>query len=200
MVRNIHRLQRGVWFVGATLCLALAGCGADEQSVGGPNKPEQHNEAMSAGQISGVLAAINQGEITQAQGALERIDDPVVKAYAEKLLIEHRAAAGDLDKLDLKLGTKQEASALKTEVEQFADQVNQTITEEQAASRVAPTFLDGQMRMHKKAIGAVDKMLAQTQQPELRMYLETYRGSLQQHLEQAQQLRKRFPEMESSSR
>lgn len=197
MLREIHRLQRRVLLVGASLCAALSGCGTDEQSVGGPNKPEQRVEVLSAGQITSVVSSINQAEATQAQAALTRLQDDAVRIFAEQLLTEHRAQEAELATLQDKLGLKQESSVLKEELDQFAQKQNQNL-EQESVDGLAPMFLDVQMMMHRRGLATVEQLLSQAQQPELRAYLENYRGVLKQHLEKAQQLRRRFPEMESS--
>lgn len=198
MLREIRRLPGRAVLVGAALCAALSGCGADEHSVGGPtNKPEQRMEALSPGQILFVVAAINQAELAQAQAVIDRLDDAVVRAYAEKLAADHRAAAAELALLQVKLGAKEEPSALRTEVEEHGQKTNQSVAQE-PVDRLAQSYLDGQISMHKKAIATVDQLLSQAQQPEVRTYLENLRTNLKAHLEQAQQLRKRFPELESS--
>jgi predicted outer membrane protein len=160
MAHEIHRLHGRAVLVGAALCMALSGCGADEQSAGGPNKPEQRAEALSSGQILFVVAAINEGELNQAQAVVDRLEDAVVRAYAQKLVADHRAAAAELATLRMTLGAKEEPSALRTEVEQHGQKANQSV-EQAPADRLAPSFLDAQISMHSKAIATVDQLLAQ---------------------------------------
>ncbi len=197
MVRDIHRLRGRGLLVGATLCAALSGCGSDEQSVGGPNKPEQRVEALSAGQITSVVTSINQAAITQAQGAFTRLEDDAVRVYAEQMLTEHRAQETELVTLQNKLDVKPQSSVLKEELDQFAQKQSQAI-EQESGDSLAPMFLDVEMTMHRRGLATVEQLLSQAQQPELRTYLENFRGMLKQHLEKAQQLRRRFPEMQSS--
>lgn len=197
MVCKVHRLQARVWFVGATLCLALAGCGADEQSAGGPNnKPPHQAETLSTAQITGVIASINQGAIKQAELVVDRLEDDAVRQYAQKMISEHEAAEGELERLMTKLAVRPESSSMRTDFEGFTERLNRTITEETPA-RVHIAFLDAEIQLHRKALKTLDQLLAETQQGELRAYLENFRQTLQQHFEQGQQLRKRFPEMES---
>ncbi|HRI70939.1 MAG TPA: DUF4142 domain-containing protein [Polyangium sp.] len=195
MVCKIRRLTARVALVGAVACLGLIGCGADDQAVGGPNNPPPRVEAMSTGQITAVLDSFDQAETKQAEAVLERLEDDVVRAYAQKILTEHEVAAMELDALTRKLGTKSESSPMKTEVEKLAEKVQRTITQESVAQLPA-TFLDGQIQMHKKALTVTDKMMDATQATELRSYIDNYRVTLKQHLDQAQELRKRFPETE----
>ena len=196
MVRNVYRLQRGVVLVGLTLGVALFGCGADETSVGAPNKPDQRVEALSSGQITSVVAAINQAEIKQAQTALVRLEDDDLRAYAEQLITDHKAHDTELKTLVGRLGVKEESSNLKSDVEEFSQKMNRSIDQE-PADLLGPTFIGVQIKMHKKAIATVEQALSQARQAELRTYLENYLAALQKHLDRAMQLRKRFPEMES---
>jgi predicted outer membrane protein len=196
MLRQIHRLHGRALLVGAALCTALSGCGTDEPSVGAPNNPEQPTESLSAGQIVAVVATINQGEVKQAQGALERLDDADVRAYAQRIGIQHAGEQAKLVILQGTLGVQQESSGLKTDIEQLGQRMNQSIDQE-SADRLAATFLDAQIAMHQKALSATEKLLSQTQDPELRTYLENFRVMLQQHLDQATRLSKRFPEAQS---
>ena len=196
MVCKIRRLAACVGLLGAMGCLALAGCGADDQSVGGPNNlpPAQPRaEAMSTGQITAVLSSIDEAETKQAQTALERLEDDIVRGYARKVLTAHEAAEMEVDALTHKFGTKPEASAMKKELEQLADQTQRSIADESVA-RLPMAYLDAQVQMHKKALVMTDKMQDAAQPTELRSYLENYRAMLKQHLDEAQDLRKRFPE------
>jgi len=196
MVRHFHRLQSGALLVGALLCAALSGCRADEASVGAPNKPEQQMESLSTGQIASVIATINQGEVKQAQTALARLEDETVRGYAEKLSTDHRAQQAELTTLLGKLNVKEESSAAKSDLEQYGQKLNRSI-EQEPAERLASAFLDEQVAMHKRALATVEQLLSQAQEPELRTYLESFRVILREHLEEATQLRKRYPEMES---
>ena len=197
MLREMHRLQRLALLVGAALCAALSGCGTDEQSVGGPNKPEQRMEALSAGQITSVVATMNQAEIKQAQGALERLEDDDMRAYVEQLVTEHKAQEEELKKLEDTLGLREESSALKVEMDEFSQKMNRSI-EQETADRLAATFISVQIKMHKKGLSTVEQLLSQARQRELRTYLENYLALQQKHLDRATQLRRRFPEAESS--
>lgn len=206
MVRKIHRLQRRALLVLSTLCLALSGCGADEPSTGGPKPsgegptyPERRAEPLSSGQIASVVTTINQGEVTQAQTALERLDHEDVRAYAEKLIRDHQAADAELVTLLVKLGVTPQESAVRVNLDDFGKQMNQTIAQE-STERLAPTFLDVQIEMHRRAITTVEQLMAQTQQAELRTYLESLRGTLQGHLVHARRLRKEFPQPMESRR
>jgi predicted outer membrane protein len=195
MVRGIRRLQRWVVLAGTTLGLLLIGCGADEASVGGPNKPAQPMEKLSTGQIASVVVTINQIETQQAQAVVGRIEDASVRAFIDTILVDHRDADAELASILSKMGVQQEASGLRTEIEQLARKLDEMVTQSDA-DRVRGTSLDAQIRMHRKSVGSIDQLLAQVQEPELRTYIEEFRSTEQQHLEQAVQLRKRFRDTE----
>ena len=196
MLREIHRLRGRALFVGASLCVALSGCGTDEQSVGGPNKPEKRVEALSAGQITSVVTTINQAVAKQARVALERLEDDDLRAYAEQLIAEHREQEEELKTVVETLGVREEPSALKAELDEFSEKMNRSI-EEETADQLAPTFIGVQIKMHKKGLSTVEQLLLHARPRELRTYLENYLAVQQKHLDRAMQLRKRFPEMES---
>src|SRR5690349_6507844 len=99
MVREFHRLQGRALLVAAALCMALPGCGGEEPSLGDQNKPEHPMETLSTGQIVSVIRSINQSESKQAQMGIDRIQDADVKAYAQKILADHRNAETELTSL-----------------------------------------------------------------------------------------------------
>jgi putative membrane protein len=198
MVRKIHRLQSCALLAVATLCMALAGCGSDEPSVGGPSKPDRPMETLSAGQIVTVVATINQGEMQQAEAILLRIEDEEVRAFAEKLLLDHRTEDAKLTRLAGTLGITEESSDLQSDVDELAQRMNRVLEKEQSKERLAPLFLDVQLLMHRNAMKTVDRLLLQAKQAELRTYLENLRTSLMQHQLHAAKLRKQFPDPESS--
>jgi predicted outer membrane protein len=189
MARGIRRLRSLAVLVGATLCMALSGCTADEISVGAPNKPEQPMEQLSTGQIASVVVTINQTEVGQAQTVVGRIEDEKVRAFVDELLIDHRDADAEFSEILGQLGVQQESSVLRSEIEQLAQKMNELVAQE-TLERIEVTFLDTQIRMHKKSLGAVEQLLAQAQEPELRTIVEELRATERQHLETALKLRK----------
>jgi predicted outer membrane protein len=168
--------------------LALSGCAADEVSVGAPNKPVQPVEKLSTGQIASIVVTINQTEANQAQAVVGLIEDQTVRNFVDTLLIEHRDAEAELSALVAKLGVQPEPSGLRTEVEQLAQKLNELIAQA-TPERIRGTFLDTQIRMHKKSLGALDQLMAQVQEPQLRMNLEEMQATERQHLETAVRLR-----------
>jgi len=195
MVGGIRRLRSSAALVATTFCLAFLGCGADEVSVGAPNKPEQPVEKLSTGQITSVVVAINQSEVSQAQAVTGLIEDQDVRSFVDTLLVDHRDADAELAALVSKLGVQPQSSALRTELEQLAQKLNELIAQE-TPERIRGTFLDTQIRMHKKSLSALDQLLAQVQEPQLRMNLEELQATERQHLEKAVKLRGSMRERE----
>jgi len=197
MVREIHRLQGRTLLVVAALCMALPGCGSEGPSVGGQNKPEQPMETLSTGQIVSVIKTINEGESKQAQLVIDRLQNADVKAYAEKLLLEHRNAQTELTTLATTLQAKEQSSATQMEVDKLGQKMNAAL-EKESAERIDMVFLDVQLFMHQKALDNVERLLDQAQEAELKEYLDTFQTSLQDHLREAGRLRtKLYPEPKS---
>lgn len=197
MARGIRRLRSSAVRIGAMLFLALSGCSADEASVGAPNKPEQPMEKLSTGQIASVVVTINQIEANQAQSVIGRIEDEKVREFVDGLLVDHRDADAEFAAILSKLGVQPESSVLRTEIEQLAQKMNELVAQE-TGERLTTTFLETQIRMHKRSLGALEQLLAQTQEPQLRTNLEELQATERQHLETAVRLRKPMREVESN--
>jgi len=197
MMRGIHRpLLRRALLAFAITCLTVLGCGSDEKGAGPSVERERRTESLSAGQIAGVVAVINQSEMTQAQAARPRLQDDDVRAFADKLMTDHRDADTELATLQEKVDADTQSSNMQREIALLGQNMARHVDRE-SQELVDPTFLEVQVFMHRKAIMTVEQqLLPQATQPELRAYLENFLGKLRAHLERATQLRKRFPDVD----
>jgi putative membrane protein len=194
MVREIHRLQGRVFLALAIACSVLSGCGSDESATEPPARRERPMESLSEGQIVGIVNVINQGEMKQAEMALDQLKDESVRNYAETMMKEHREAEAKLASLLGEINATSESSLLQKELDQLG-QIMTRHVDNAAPEVVDALFLEVQVLMHQRALKIVEEqLLPQAKQPELKAYLENLRTEIREHLARATNLQKLFPE------
>lgn len=184
-LRVIHRLLAGV-SVAALFSVAGATRAADEPAG---EKASPPFAAMSEADISSVLVAANNGEIQQARLALQRSQNPAVRAFARRMLVEHRKANRDVRATLAALHATLTHNAISRQLE--AEGMKQL----QVLSRLSgPAFdrvyMDIQVKAHRQVLDLMSKRLVpEAMLPAFRNLLGRSRAMVERHLEFAQSVR-----------
>lgn len=144
--------------------------------------------AMTDAQIKDVIATVNKGEIDLAKVAIQKAQNPDVKAFAQRMENEHSAlntqaqvttgGAGAVAQNELISTLEADAQATLKDLQSRSD------------AEFDLAYIDSQVRMHRTVLGALeDRLIPSAQDPELRKVLEGARESVQDHLSQAEEIR-----------
>jgi putative membrane protein len=196
------RMLKSLCLLAVVLGTATVGCSKDSSTSESPGA-SQGNEAppapatgtvpmtkLSDGQIAQILATVDTGEIEQAQVALQKASDTNVRAFATQMVDEHtaskQAGAQLASQASMTLAESPKATELQSKGQQMLDKLKQT-----DAATFDKTYIDGQVEQHAEVLQMIDdQLLPAVQQPALRDHLNTARGMVHHHLEQARQLQK----------
>ncbi|HVK77598.1 MAG TPA: DUF4142 domain-containing protein [Kofleriaceae bacterium] len=135
--------------------------------------------------VAGSIAVtVDQGEITQAQIALERAQDPEVRAFAEQMVREHTEHQAEqmalLEARGMAPADNEVSAALRADAAAG-------VAELEAASPATfdQTYMLLQVRMHSEAGIVVDELSQQVDDAELARFYDTTVPVIQEHRQRA---------------
>lgn len=182
--------------------IAAAACSKDSSTSSQPGASQGNEEPpapatgttpqnkLTDGQILKVLSTVDEGEISQAQVALKKTNDQRIRDFANHMVEEHTAskqAGAQLASRDsLTLAESPKSTALEASASQMLEQLNGA---EGAAFDNA--YVSGQIDQHGEVLTLIDQqLLPAVVNADLRDTLNTARGMVARHLEQAKGLKK----------
>lgn len=147
---------------------------------------------LSDGNIAALIMDANSAEIRQAQLALSRSRNPMVRGYAQHIINDHTALNNALLQVASAQGIQPMAGRMAMRMQGNAQQ-----TYNRLAALNGPAFdrayMDAQIAMHRRVIHAMDQRLVpHTQNAQLRTAEQQARPALVAHLQHAQQIRARL--------
>lgn len=171
---------RGVLMI-ASLAIALTACGMVQNET-----TAQQAKPLTDGEIAAVMHALNQGEIQQAELALQKSDNPEVISTAKMIIADHQnmdrqtmslAGVPDIQPQENALSRSLRSQSKKTE-----EKLNKL-----SGSEFDHAYLEEQAKLHQQAIDTVqNELLPAAKSPQLRQQLTTAISTLQSHRQHAQ--------------
>jgi putative membrane protein len=173
---------------------ALGGCssGSSEPeaaaaSEGGEATPPETGTPTD-GQILGILAAIDTGEIKQAQVALTQANDPRVKEFAQHMIEQHSQAKQKGAELAQQQSLTPASSETSNELETKGGQLLTTLNETKDAT-FDSTYMKAQIQQHQEGLDLIrNKLMPAAKNDALSAQLKTTANMVQSHLTEAQQI------------
>lgn len=140
-------------------------------------------------EIFGVLEMINNVKIEEANLAKKWAKDQRVKRYAATLIREHNAANKRQKELRGRLGLLSSDSRLRSDVKSDSDQKITKLKEIGKGDAFDASFVDTQIQSNTLILDFIDnKLLPNTQMPDLREELGTTRATVEGHMNAARDL------------
>jgi putative membrane protein len=127
----------------------------------------------------------NLEEIQTAHIALQRSQDPQVRAYAEKIANDHAKANADLQKIAAAKGVE-----MPTSLTPHKDHMNQRLLEK-SPGKIDRELVDHWVKDHKEDIKQYDSEAKKAKDPQVNQYAASQLPILQEHLSGAQALNKK---------
>lgn len=172
------------------LLIGALGVGAAACSM--PNRPmtsaaAEASERMDSGEILQVLHTINDGEIKQAQLALQKSDDPQVQATARMIIKDHSISNQRITALTDTTGANLKPSPLNQDIQAQASKIEDELTELSGAE-FDRTYLQKQVELHEVALDTVrTELLPSAQDPRVRRLLSETTPKLERHQQEAEE-------------
>ncbi len=137
----------------------------------------------------GVLAAINDGAIDQAELAAVRSHDPHVKQFAADMIRDHNDLQERQKMTRDRIGLRATDSRLGDDIEDVSDQKVKTLNDTPRGDPFDSTFVAVQVENYTAWIDFIDnKLLPAAQTPDLRQELTEARARFEARLSQARAL------------
>ena len=191
------------------LCAALGACSGRKQvattdttatsAQGAKTGGNTLDTTAAGGAISGnwtdasifaYLTAANNGEIAEGSLAEHMATSPAVKAFAQKMVSDHKKLLQQGKSLATKLNvtpdtTKRDVSDLRDD----AKNAVKDLSKQQRGADWDRTYIDKQVDAHQKVIDHVNDFIKSAQNTQLRDMLQQALPKLQQHLASAKDIK-----------
>lgn len=185
-----HHVNRLAGAAGLAFVVALgSGCATavtDPPSAVATEAAAEATEPFSDAEILHVMHTLNNGEIRQAQLALQRSGDPAVQQTAQMILRDHAASNQRITQTAQALGLQLEDNALSQGLQTQAGAISTDLMQappEQFDCR----YLTRQVELHSIALDTVQtELLPDASRPEVAALLQTAAPTLAMHREAGQ--------------
>lgn len=167
-----------VLFLSAT---ALAACGMMQTETAA-----QQAKPLTDGEIAAVMHALNQGEIRQAELAMQKSDNPEVIETAQMIIADHRQMDQKTMALAGVANIQPQENALSRSLRKQSQETEKKLSG-MSGREFDRAYLQGQAKLHQQAIDTVrNDLLPAAQSPQVRQQLTTALEKLESHMQQAQ--------------
>ena len=161
------------------ICPIVAGCSFLQETMPGVT--------LSDANVMSVLQSLDQSEIDMAQLAQEKTSDPWVKAFASRVLNEHRGLTQANGRLAEELSLEPQSSLLASQLRQAHENEMRTL---RAATGAAfdRAYVEYEIRQHVRALGFVEAAADSEGTPQLKQELIRTGPDLLSHISAARAL------------
>jgi putative membrane protein len=140
-------------------------------------------------QIAAIVVTANQLDVDAAELAQSKAGDPKVKAFAQRMIVDHTGVNEAAARLARKLGLTPEPNATSTTVRRSGEQALQRLRalDGDAFDRA---YIDHEVTYHQSVLKVLDEtLIPSARHPELKGLLVQVRPAFADHLEHARQTR-----------
>lgn len=204
LMRTMTRARLTALLVAALGASAVLACTTKETSRersevtpsddGSDGEPSRGREALAnQSQAVQVLLTANDAEVREAKVAVARASEPDVRALAEGFVRDHEAANTRLKGIIERNGIEPAVTPTSDRIKFDSDSAVSHL-EQITDSMFDRSFLTRQINTHKSLISLVDQEITPViEDADLRQEVVRERASMQQHLEQAEDIMERLP-------
>jgi len=141
------------------------------------------------GDTFGALRALHTAEVDLGTMAQQKATDPRVRAFASKVVDDHRARMAKDNKIMTGLGINPTDNPVSQQISASADQEKARLDALSGAD-FDRAYIDEQIKYYRSAIDTFDKdLLPNVRDPQIRSRVEEARSRANAHLKEAQDLR-----------
>ena len=185
------RLAIAIILAGAT---ALSACAQDKQErmqqrTAKPSTGQSEKMNLSDANIIALLAVANQSDIEGGQLAETKADSREVRSYGTRMISDHGSMLREGNQLAKQLMINPVQPALGQQLLSEHEKSMESL-KRKSGEQFDRAYIDHEIQMHQKVIELVEKATKDADNPRLRTLLEQSRPALQDHLEQAQNVKR----------
>lgn len=186
----MRETHQGIRFGAAKLCaltlmaLTLAACQPSTYTDGGQPAPGM----LTDGNIAAIVLAFSDSEIDEANLALEKSRNALVREYAQLMITQHEWA--DVQTMEVLRRTNVTRVPNAT-VEQLQTRRRETLEalQTRAGHDFDRTYINNEVEMHRWAINTLDQsLLPGAQDDDLEVWLTQLRPVMVEHLSEAEDI------------
>ena len=158
--------------------------------VGASANAANANSAWSNPRIIAYATAANNAEIAEGSLAERKATNAAVKAFAKKMVTDHRAMLQDGKSLASKLNISPDTTADAVgDMRNTAQDQIKDLTQKKAGKDWDEDYIDKQIDDHKDVLGKLQDAEKTTTDPQLKDMLTKAIGKVQEHLTMAQDIK-----------
>jgi len=144
---------------------------------------------FTVGDTFGALRALHMAEVEHGTTAMTKASDPKVKAYAAKVVNDHKARMKKDDKLMRDIGISPRQNAVSEHIKSVSDAQSSKL-DALSGAEFDRAYLDDQISYYRTALDTFDKdLLPAARDPKVKSEIMDARSKANDHLQEAQDLR-----------
>lgn len=139
--------------------IADAGAADADAEAAAPDLSQPQLAVCSDGQVAAILHSSGKGEIDLANAVLDRLEDPSVKAFAQRMITDHTALDEALTAAVGQAGITMEETDISKELDDSAQLTIQELSSK-SGSELDRSYMAHEVVDHLKDLGLSDHLLA----------------------------------------
>jgi putative membrane protein len=186
-------------FMSLLASFVLLGSGACKQESKPPAEPTQTTGGITgttagesqftSGDTFGVMRAIHTAEIDHGKLAQKKAKDPRVKAFAEKVVNDHKVRMQRDEQLMGGLGVMPRDNAVSESIKNSAAQQTERL-DALSGSSFDRSYIEEQINYYRSVIDMFDRdLIPNVRDPQIKADLQNARARANDHLKEAQDIR-----------
>lgn len=173
----------------SSLLLITSGCSNNSKSNHAGNAQEQQ---LDDSQIVQIMMTVDKGEIAASEEAEKKNSNLAVDQYAQYIIQQHERNLEILNALSKQLGLTPKESTISRSLVTGGEHDLKTLSalEDRAFDK---TYIDSMVKGHQDGLNLIDtKLLPQTKNPQLKVFVEQFRAMVADHLQKALEVQRSF--------
>lgn len=148
---------------------------------------------LDAPGIMGLVGASNAAEILTSEAVVDKAGHADVKAFARRMITEHRAMQKEADQLATQLNVTPGTPEPATQKAQMANQMATQLKSLQAGQPLDQQYIEGQVQAHTQTLAELQALQGNANAPaQVKAMIEKAIPKVQAHLQEAQQIQTRL--------
>lgn len=171
----------------SSLSLLVSSCSDHSKSTHVGSAQEQQ---LGDGQIVNIMMTVDKGEIAAAQEATKKKVIPSVDLYAKYMIQQHQRNLEELTQLAKQLGIEPKESGISNSLATDGKHNLKSLGELQDRA-FDKAFIDAMVKDHRDGLNLINtKLIPQTKNPQLQVFVEHFRNMVSDHLEKGQRIQR----------
>ena len=163
------------------------GAMGDSGAMAGTTGAAANMGAMSEADIMAMVGASNGGEIATSEVAVDKATNANVKAYARKMITEHRAMQKEADQLATRLNVTPGSPDLATQKTRMGNEMTQQLSQATKGAAFDRQYMDGQVQAHQQTLTQLQGM-QNTANADVKALIQKAIPKVQAHLDEGTRL------------